>query len=308
LLSYADLAVTSANHFNLTYLRRGQRGSVPAAHSNGAQFVRLDDAIFKFAYPDINVGSTVYVKFTSFNLYGRAAQSLASVSAYTLGLAVSASIPATPTGLALAAGGSTWTGNSIDVICAPSALATSYTFKIYDSAGTTLIRTITNSAPAASYGASDAAVDGPARSYKISVIANSAAGSSAESSKVSITNAAPAALASPAAAGGATSATITSTASGDADLGGYIVFYGAASGFDPATTGGAVKGGLPSLTIYGLAAGTYYCKIAAYDPWTNKPSLLNLSTELSFTITTGGGSTPTGGGTGGGGFGGLNYR
>ena len=54
--------------------------------------------------------------------------------------------------------------------------------------------------------------------------------------------------------------------------------------------------------IFGLAAGTYYARIAAFDAWTNDPSLLNLSAEQSFVISTGGGSTPTGGGDTGGGF------
>ncbi len=302
LLSYADLAVTSANHFNLTYLRRGQRGSSPAAHSSGATFVRLDDGIFKFAYPDNNVGATFYVKFVSFNLYGRASQQLSAVTAYTIGLAVSASIPSTSTGLALATGGSTWTGATINLICTASTLATSYQFKIYNGAGTTLIRTITSSTPSASYTSIMATADGIARSYQVSVTAVSGAGPSAESSKISITNAAPAAVASPAATGGATTGSLACTASTDPDLEGYIVFYGAATGFDPATAGGIAVNGVQPVSIFGLAAATYYCKIAAYDAWTANPGQLNLSTELSFVISTGGGSTPTGGGTGGGGY------
>jgi hypothetical protein len=80
------------------------------------------------------------------------------------------------------------------------------------------------------------------------------------------------------------------------------VFYGGATGFNPATAGGIAVGGVNSVAIYGLAAATYYCKIAAYDGWSANPSLLNLSSELNFAISTGGGSTPTGGGTGGGGY------
>ena len=59
-----------------------------------------------------------------------------------------------------------------------------------------------------------------------------------------------------------------------------------------------------SLPVYGLAAGTYYGKVAAFDPWTTKPSLLNLSTEISFVISTGGGTSPSGGGSTGAGWGG----
>jgi hypothetical protein len=44
LIGYRDAALTSAYHYDLTYLRRGQRGSTAAAHSSGATFIRLDDA------------------------------------------------------------------------------------------------------------------------------------------------------------------------------------------------------------------------------------------------------------------------
>jgi hypothetical protein len=54
------------------------------------------------------------------------------------------------------------------------------------------------------------------------------------------------------------------------------------------------------VTINGLPAGTFFCRIAAYDAWTGNPALLNLSAEMSFVITVGGGSSPTGSGGGGG--------
>ena len=46
-------------------------------------------------------------------------------------------------------------------------------------------------------------------------------------------------------------------------------------------------------------AGDRRAKALAIDGWTANPTLLNLSSEISFTIATGGGSTPSGGGTGG---------
>ena len=81
-----------------------------------------------------------------------------------------------------------------------------------------------------------------------------------------------------------------------------MLYYSGTSGFDPAVSGGLVTSGIASINVFGLAAGTYYGKIAAYDGWSSAPSLLNLSAEISFTITTGGGSSPSGGGTGGGGY------
>ena len=102
--------------------------------------------------------------------------------------------------------------------------------------------------------------------------------------------------------GGATDATVTCAASADPDLAGYVLFYSSTSGFNPSTSGGVLSSGIPSITIYGLAAGTYYARIAAYDGWTADPAFLNLSAERSFAITAGGGSSPGGGGDGGGGY------
>jgi hypothetical protein len=85
---------------------------------------------------------------------------------------------------------------------------------------------------------------------------------------------------------------VTATPSSDPDIGGYVVFYSSTTGFDPKTAGAVVLAGTLPLSIYGLAAGTYYARIAAYDPWTTNPDLLNLSSEVSFTITTGGGTSP----------------
>lgn len=302
LLAYADQALTSAYNYNLTYLRRGLRGTVPALHAIGASFVRLDDAIFKFAYDPANTGGTIYLKFQSFNLYGRAVQDLSGVMAYTLGLSPAISLPDTPASIALIGGGATWSGAAINLMCATSARADSYQFDFYKADGTTFIRSIVSSTPQASYTSSLAATDGAQRGYKIKAKAINAAGSSGYTSLLDITNAAPAVVASPAATGGATVGTVSCSALTDADLGGYVVFYSTTTGFNPATTGAVVVSGAPSISIFGLPAATFYCKIAAYDPWTSNPALLNLSSELSFVITTGGGSSPSGGGAAAGGY------
>lgn len=304
ILAYADATLTSAGHYDLSYLRRGLRGTAPAAHSSGAAFVRLDDAIFKFAYDPANQGATVYVKFQSYNHYGRGLQDLAGLTAYTVGLAPNFTIPTTPANLRLSGGGTTWTGSQINVLCDAVDGATSYEFDFYDSAGTTLLRSITNSAPAATYTSAMASSDGIARTYQVKVKASNSAGASAQSSAMTISNAAPDAVTTPAILGSSVTATATCDASSDPDLAGYCVFYSGTSGFDPATTGGVVLSGINSIAVYGLAAGTYYGRIAAIDPWSSAPALLNLSSEISFTITTGGGGTPSGGGTGGGGYGG----
>lgn len=82
-IAYETATLTSAYHYDLTYLRRGQYWSESAAHSAGAKFMRLDDAVFKTACPESWVGSTIYVKLLSFNKAGGGLQSLADVTPTT---------------------------------------------------------------------------------------------------------------------------------------------------------------------------------------------------------------------------------
>jgi hypothetical protein len=84
LLTYQTATLTGANAYSLTTLHRCFMGTAPATHAIGRPFVRLDDAIFKFSYAKANVGSTISVKFTSFNIYGRAMEDLSTVTAYTV--------------------------------------------------------------------------------------------------------------------------------------------------------------------------------------------------------------------------------
>jgi hypothetical protein len=305
LVTYQTATLTGTNTYNLTTLRRGFVGTLPASHAVGDRFIRLDEAVFKFSYASLNVGSTIYVKFPSFNIFGLELEDMSTLSPYTVSLVPSTALPDAVTGLALA---HTWDGSSLSVVCDPSARAVTYKFRFYLADETTLKREIVTTTPAATYTSQLAAQDGVSRVYHIEVIASNAAGDAAPSSWLVATNNAPAAVSSPAATGGATTGTMTCTASTDPDLAGYAMFYSSTTGFNPATTGGVVLSGIPTVSVYGLAAGTYYCRIGAYDGWTANPGQLNLSSELSFTITTGGGSSPSGGGTGGGGWGGQPGR
>jgi hypothetical protein len=183
------------------------------------------------------------------------------------------------------------------------ARATAYRWRFYKADGTTFIATYDTTARSFSYSASQAALDGVQRSYVVKAAGVNGAGEGTGFVTPSpLTNAAPPALTSPAIAGGTDTATATADASTDTDVTGYAVYYGGTTGFDPLTTGGVVTSGTPSIPIYGLAAATWYGHLAAYDSWSANPSLLNLSTELSFVISAGGGSTPSGGGSDGGGY------
>lgn len=82
-LAYRDSTLVAAGDYDLGYLVRGAYGTVIASHASGSKFVRLDDALFKLNLSDLWVGRTLYVKLTSFNIYGAALQSLADVSPTT---------------------------------------------------------------------------------------------------------------------------------------------------------------------------------------------------------------------------------
>lgn len=82
-LSYGSAALIGAGIYNLTYLRRGQYGSVPALHPIGAAFVKLDGYIFTLTIDSGMAGQLLFFKFASFNSFGRAIQSLSSCVAYS---------------------------------------------------------------------------------------------------------------------------------------------------------------------------------------------------------------------------------
>ncbi|MGQ0446148.1 MAG: phage tail protein [Beijerinckiaceae bacterium] len=83
LLSYQTAALTGTNAYNLTTLYRGLHGTKPAAHSNGAPFARIDGAIFKYTLPSAYIGVPLFLKFQSFNIFGRSVEDLSVCTVYT---------------------------------------------------------------------------------------------------------------------------------------------------------------------------------------------------------------------------------
>ncbi len=83
LISFETATLTAPNRYRLTgYIRRGVENTPIGAHSSGAPFVRLDQAVFQFPYLATQAGQTVFVKFQSFNLWGAATQPLSDCIAY----------------------------------------------------------------------------------------------------------------------------------------------------------------------------------------------------------------------------------
>lgn len=107
LMSYETATLTSANHYALTYLRRGAYGTAIKAHASGTQFARLDSAVVKIPFTDDKVGTTIYIKLASFNAYGSNTEPLSSINAYSYNITGSALKTAAqdPTGLTSAISG-----------------------------------------------------------------------------------------------------------------------------------------------------------------------------------------------------------
>ena len=81
---YQYATLTGSEQYTLTGLSRGAYNSFITSHAASDSFVRLDDSIAASDSLDPSyIGKTIYLKFTSFNVYGLAEQSLASVPAYT---------------------------------------------------------------------------------------------------------------------------------------------------------------------------------------------------------------------------------
>jgi hypothetical protein len=90
LVSYQTATLTSAYHYDLTYLRRGVYGTPVNAHSAAGKFARIgpsDPSLFRYQYPASFIGQTLYIKLPSFNIFGGAAQGLDEVDAFAYSLA-----------------------------------------------------------------------------------------------------------------------------------------------------------------------------------------------------------------------------
>ena len=81
-LSYEGANMAPNNQFSLTGLVRGQYGTNAISHNVGERFIRVDEALFRYPYRKEDIGKTIYLKFTSMNLFGSNEQELDEVQAY----------------------------------------------------------------------------------------------------------------------------------------------------------------------------------------------------------------------------------
>jgi len=84
-LSYSTATLTGPLKYDLTGTPvRGAYGTHAASHISGSPFVRVDEAVGRSGPLSLGyIGRTMHFKFTSFNSYGLAEQSLADVADYT---------------------------------------------------------------------------------------------------------------------------------------------------------------------------------------------------------------------------------
>src|SRR3569623_1723696 len=82
LLAYEVADLTGSGKYELTHLVRGAYGTAIASHAAGAQFARLDQAVFRYPFSTGDIGKTIHIKFQAFNTFGAGMQDLADLNAY----------------------------------------------------------------------------------------------------------------------------------------------------------------------------------------------------------------------------------
>ena len=81
-LSYEGVETHPDNWYTLKGLVRGQYGTNAINHNANERFVRVDEALFHYPYRKEDLNKTVYLKFTSLNVFGSNEQGLDEVREY----------------------------------------------------------------------------------------------------------------------------------------------------------------------------------------------------------------------------------
>ena len=194
LLAFGAVATTGTYTANLTYLRRGQYGTAPSAHSTGDQFTVIDvlgssGTTVSYDLPAQYVGVPLYVKFCSTNSFGLATEDISTVAEYQytpIGTGFgggAGGIPTVPTGLTATPGNGqnqiAWAANpSTDSVTAYTLYAAPGSGSAFGSA----VAIFTGSATAFTHSGL-----GNSAPYTYFVLATNAVGSSTHTAGVSAT-------------------------------------------------------------------------------------------------------------------------
>lgn len=298
LIAYTSAALTAANQYNLTGLRRGAYGSTPLVVAIGSHFARIDDSIFKFAFPPEWNGRTVYLKFVAFNRVGGGLQDIASLTPITFTLSQAAiGLPAMPniTGLALEGGGTTFTGRDAkfkwDVYTLGDLIepyTDAYKVEIWSDTGAGLAfrRSEYVTSPRYVYTYEKNFEDhagAPKRAFTLKAWRRGAFGDARQLSPMAATlavsNPLPATPTGIATFAGADTITVSCTPANDSDFAGLDIWRSTTTGFTPSGANQVYSGRDAGTTFSGLAQRTtYYFRLGARDTF---DSSVNLSSEFA---------------------------
>lgn len=84
--SFGTATLTSAFHYDCSYIYSGVYGTIVKNYSSGEQVCMLDDNVFKLPISRDKVGQSIYVKLASFNQWGLATRDLSTCTPYTISL------------------------------------------------------------------------------------------------------------------------------------------------------------------------------------------------------------------------------
>lgn len=288
LLAYRDATLTGAGTYNLQYLVRGAHGTDIAAHATGGKFLRIDDAVVRYPYDRQWVGRTIWLKFTSRNIFGAGQQSLADVPAYTY--TITGAPLAGVQNLALL---KPWTGTEAQVKWDLVDGAASYDVEVQATVRGTMV-TVRNVSAITSgqwtYAADDARADGgPWRSILIRVRPVAITGKTGPWRSITASNPQIGALSGLSITGGIRQALFQCARPAETDFAGLLVWIGTSAGFVVGATTLVYDGPDTFVTLAKLTAGTalaagttYYLRAAGYDEFGKDG--LTLTNELTFTV------------------------
>lgn len=273
LIAYKDATLTGVNAYNLSNFRRGLYGSPVTLHNSGVSFMRLDEAVFKYAYDPDLIGRTMYVKLQSVNLFGGAVQDIETLTPSTY------VIQGAPMGkvssLALS---QPWDGPDCSVKWEALPSAQSYTMEVW--AGAVLRRTVTGIASTGyTYAFADNKADGgPYRSIEFRLYAIAPNGASTEPAILAASNTQAAAPAGMSVNGSGPTLYILSNKPASVDYAGTLYWASPTTGFDPLLTTPTYQGPEWSIETAKLSPGRYYVRMAHYDIF--GADGLNISSEI----------------------------
>jgi hypothetical protein len=97
-IAYMNATLVATSEYDLTYLIRGAFGTETDVQTwpTGTGFARIDENVLLLPYDKSRIGSTIFLKFPSFNLFSQVTQSLADVPAYSYtiqGIALASPLP-----------------------------------------------------------------------------------------------------------------------------------------------------------------------------------------------------------------------